>query len=120
MPNLKQESDPMAFWESWVKEYPNLASLARTYLAPPASSTASEREFKVGKGFQTQTRFRFLPNNLETLVFLKYNLRALNFSTNLENPPEGFVVPNSVKYDESEEEDSSSSGEEEEEFEGWL
>ena len=76
---------------------------AKTYFPPPASSTASEREFKAENGFQTQTRGRLLPANLETLVFLNYNLRSLNNVTNLENPPAGFVASNSIKYDEQQE-----------------
>ena len=76
---------------------------ARTYLARPACSTASEKEFKVGKGIQTQTRARLLPTNLEIRVFLYYNLRALKYATNLENPPAGFVAPSSIKYDEQKE-----------------
>ena len=43
---------------------------AKTSIPLPASSTAGEREFEVGKGIQTQTRGRLLPANLETRVFL--------------------------------------------------
>ena len=40
--------------------------------------SASEREFKVAKNIQAQ-RVRLLPRNVEGLLFLKYNLRALSY-----------------------------------------
>ena len=43
---------------------------------------------------------RLLPTNMETLLFLKYNLRALNWQVDLENPPDSFTQPNKSQYDE--------------------
>ena len=36
---------------------------------------------------------------METLLFLKYNLRALNWQVDLENPPDSFTQPNKSQYD---------------------
>ena len=44
-------------------------------------------------------RTNLLPSNVETLLFLKYNLRALSYKPNLSSPPKDFVVPNSIMYD---------------------
>ena len=37
--------------------------------------------------------------NVETLLFLKYNLRALSYSTSLCGAPEDFIPPDSKYYD---------------------
>ena len=103
IPNILPSSDPLDFWKSMCQTFPNLSKLARTYLAPPPSSTASEREFKVAKNIQSESRARLLPANLEKLLFLKYNLRALGYRTNLSTPPEHFILPNSKFYDERKE-----------------
>ena len=70
-----------------------LSKLARSYLAPPASSTISEREFKVAKSIQTASRTRLLPKNFEMLLFLKYNLRAVSYRTEVCSPPKEFHPP---------------------------
>ena len=72
-----------------------LSKLARIFLSPPPSSSASEREFKISKSLQ-KDRIKLLPKNLEILLFLKYNLRAINYSTNLPEVPKNFIPPNSI------------------------
>ena len=47
-------------------------------------------------------RVKILPRNVETLLFLKYNLRAISYKTTLPNIPEGFMAPNAKQYDASE------------------
>lgn len=88
----------LIFWKANKNNLPTLSTLARAYLCPPASSTASEREFKVGKLIQ-KDKIRLLPKNVEMLLFLKYNLRAVSYSTELPTPPENFILPNSKMYD---------------------
>ena len=73
--------------------------MARTFLAPPLSSAASEREFKVSKGIQGPKRTRLRPHNVEALLFLKHNLRAVGYRSDLPNAPAGFKCPNSSQYD---------------------
>lgn len=101
-----QSSDPLAFWRMNKKSYPILSVLARAYLCPPSSSTASEREFKVGKLIQ-KDRVSLLPRNLETLLFLKYNLRATNYPnpTSLPCIPADFIAPNANVYNNANMED---------------
>lgn len=53
--------------------------VARQYLSAPLSSVASEREFKVGKRIVTDTRNRLLTENVENLIWVYYNQRALGF-----------------------------------------
>ena len=95
----------MIWWYSNQQTFARLAKLARRYLCAPASSAASEREFKVPKTIQSDLRTRLLPNNVETLLFLKYNLRALSQDIDLSSPPKEFVVPNSIMYDKDDEEE---------------
>ena len=93
------EEDPLKFWAGNKTELPTLSALAREFLGSPPSSAPSEREFKVAKNLQ-KDRVKLLPKNVEMLLFLKYNLRAINYATNLESPPEDFMPPNSHFYDE--------------------
>lgn len=91
------KSDPLMFWKEHEPKFPGLSKLARRYLCPPASSSTSEREFKVSKTLAS-TRLRLLPTNLENLLFLKYNLRGLNFETQLKPVPTDFDLPNRRTY----------------------
>ena len=63
-------------------ELPMLANLAKVYLCSSSSSTKSEREFKRSKLIPKE-RIRLTTKNVETLLFLKYNSRALSYSTSL-------------------------------------
>ena len=81
------------------QELPLLSAIARKYLSAPPSSAASEREFKMTKNIQTNKRWRLLLKNLETLLFLKYNLRAVGYRTDLRIPPNEFCCPNDETYD---------------------
>ena len=63
-------------------ELPTLVNLAKVYLCSPSNSKTSEREFNISKLIQKE-RIRLTTKNVETLQFLKYNLRALSCSTYL-------------------------------------
>ena len=78
-------------------ESPMLANLAKVYLCSLSSST-SEKEFKVSKLIQKE-HIRLTTKNVETLLILKYNLRALSYSIPLCGAPEDFIPPNSKYYD---------------------
>ena len=95
---IKISEFPLAFWKTNKQDLPILASLARIYLCPPPSSSASEREFKVGKSIQ-KDRVKLLPKNVEMLLFVKCYLRAVSYSTSLPSAPEQFTKPNSKIYD---------------------
>ncbi|KAL5249226.1 hypothetical protein ACHWQZ_G018175 [Mnemiopsis leidyi] len=58
------------------------------------------RAFKVAKNVVGDRRLSMRPENLEMNMFLKYNLRALNYSVeSLQSVPETFGCPNSQKRD---------------------
>ena len=79
-------------------ELPMLANLAKVYLCSSSSLTTSEKEFKVSKLIQKE-HIRLTAKNVETHLFLKYNLRALSYSTSLCGAPEDFIPPDSKYYD---------------------
>ena len=66
-------ADPLAWWEAHCNAYPNIAILAKEYLAVPASSAPSERVFSTSKNIQQKKRWRLLPSRLEEIIFLKHN-----------------------------------------------
>ena len=99
---LELDEDPLNFWRINKDELPLLSKLSKIYLSPPPSSSASEREFKISKSIQ-KDRIRLLPKNVETLLFLKYNLRALKYTTSFPEVPKDFIPPNSVSVIENEE-----------------
>lgn len=98
MKKINIDDNPLAFWRLNRNDLPSLATIAATYLSPPASSSAREREFKVGKSIQ-KDRIKLLPKNVEMLLFLKYNLRAIGHVTTLPSIPEDFTPPYSEIYD---------------------
>ena len=67
----------------------------------------------MAKSIQCDSRTKLLPKNLERLLFLKYNLRALSYRTELCAPPSDFIPPNNVMYDGAEEIDMGQDHEEE-------
>ena len=75
-----------------------LANLAKVYLCSSSSLITSEREFKVSKLIQKE-HIRLTTKNVETLLFLKYNVRALSYSKSLCGAPEDFIPPDSKYYD---------------------
>ena len=64
------------FWKINETKYPLLTKIAKKYLTCPISSFASEREFEVASDISGGERIKLLPENIEMLLFLKYNLRA--------------------------------------------
>ena len=81
------------------QELPLLSAIARKYLSAPPSSAVSKREFKMTKNIQTDKCCRLLPKTLETLLFLKFYLRAVGHRTDLQVPPNEFCCPNDETYD---------------------
>ena len=67
---------------------------------PPFSSVASERAFKVAKNLVGDTRLRLRLENVEMNLFLKYNLRAINYEIDqLKTPLDEYLAPNSLNRD---------------------
>ncbi|CAG8804523.1 43869_t:CDS:2, partial [Gigaspora margarita] len=59
------------------EEFPILASLAREYLAIPATSTPSERLFSSAGNLMTVKRTFLKPNLFERILFLQRNIKVL-------------------------------------------
>ena len=76
-PRSDFNDSPLLFWHTSYTRYPELATIANRYLTPPISSVASEREFKVGRDIANGNTVRLRPQNVQKLLFLKYNLRAI-------------------------------------------
>ena len=68
--------DPLVWWKSNQKHYPQLAQLARKYLCVLATSVPSERAFSVAGHIVYEKRACLLPKNINMLVFLSANLEV--------------------------------------------
>jgi hypothetical protein len=78
-PKISTDDDPYAWWHKHCELFPNLAVLARYYLATPASSVDDERVFSgTGKLLEAK-RNRLSSKNASMLAFLYYNLADINF-----------------------------------------
>ena len=52
-------------------QFPNLACMARDYLAVPATSVPSEQSFSLSKNLITDTRNRLLGKTVQACICLK-------------------------------------------------
>ena len=85
LPLIPRTSDPVLWWADYVRQKDGLsksplAQLAAIYLAAPATSVASEHVFSVAGDTGTATRNRMSPDNLDMLIFLRYNLPAIGYN----------------------------------------
>ncbi|XP_059916026.1 E3 SUMO-protein ligase ZBED1-like [Gadus macrocephalus] len=69
------DGDPLTWWKSNECKYPHIAKMARCYLAVPGSSVPTERVFSTAGDIVTAKRSTLSPDNVDTLVFLKKNLK---------------------------------------------
>lgn len=58
-----------------------LHQVAKKYLCPPPSTCSSEREFSAASDVANGDRNRLLGENVDKLVFLKYNLRSIGYES---------------------------------------
>ncbi|CAF3465884.1 unnamed protein product [Rotaria socialis] len=63
-------SDPLLFWRTNRIFLALVSTLAKKYLASPASSVASESAFSVSANYGRQQRARSLPENLAMSAYL--------------------------------------------------
>ena len=77
-PNLGRGLCPFKYWATNKLKFPGAHKLARKYLCAPLGSVASERVFKLAKR-TVEHRYNLKAENVEMLIFMKYNLRYLNF-----------------------------------------
>jgi hypothetical protein len=68
---VDEESDPLLFWRKNKNILPLLTTLAKKYLAAPASSVASESTFSISANYLRKQRARLLPENLAMSVYLR-------------------------------------------------
>ncbi|XP_051574115.1 E3 SUMO-protein ligase ZBED1 isoform X1 [Myxocyprinus asiaticus] len=69
------DSNPLAWWKSNKSVYPNLAVLAKRYLAVPATSVHSERLFSAEGDVVNANRSALLSDDVDVLIFLKKNFK---------------------------------------------
>lgn len=67
------EVNPLNWWKTSSKVYPNLSQVARKYLCITATSTPSERLFSTAGGVITSKRNLLKPELAEMLIFLNRN-----------------------------------------------
>ena len=71
------ESDPLDWWKSNETIFPNLAKLAKCYLAVPAISMPTERVFSTAGDIVTATRSTLTSESVDKLVFLEKKLKNI-------------------------------------------
>ncbi|XP_069140012.1 E3 SUMO-protein ligase ZBED1-like [Argopecten irradians] len=71
----RDSAEPLQWWQRNESSFPNLAMLAKQYLAIPATSVPSERVFSAAGRTLTKLRASLDPDNAEKLLFLNQNLR---------------------------------------------
>jgi len=71
LPNALPRTDPLLWWKTNQFQFPTLATLAKRYLAIPASQASCERLFSIAKNDVTETRTRILPELVEALLMLR-------------------------------------------------
>lgn len=69
----KFDFDVLNWWHTKEKKYPLLSSLAKLYLAIPATSAPSERLFSGATNTVTDKRSRIAPETLHGVLFLRSN-----------------------------------------------
>lgn len=71
------DEDPLQYWKRKSIDFPLLSQVAKKVFTVPATTTSVDQIFDlVSKTFRPQ-KCRFLPQNLDTLIYLKANYRIL-------------------------------------------
>lgn len=71
----------LEYWRSQVEEFPNLANMARDYLAIQSGAVAVERDFSAGSTFLTPKRCSMLPETIRACLCLKSWLKNLHLES---------------------------------------
>ena len=85
-PLQTRQSDLVSWWHANRQRFPSIARLAQAFLAPPPTSMPSERLFSTAGDIITDHRSCLLPQNAETLIFLKYNYSLLDAEASTSQP----------------------------------
>ena len=76
-PPVAQEGSPLAWWKSNKHRFPQLPTLAWAVVCIPATSTLSERVFSTAGITLNKLRSCLKPKNVDAILFLNKNLKAL-------------------------------------------
>lgn len=79
------EDNPLSFWKNYEQRLPLLASIARKYLAIPASSSPSERAFSRFKFITPSTRNRLDSTRIQQLMYMQSVFQNTTMNLFLEN-----------------------------------
>ena len=72
-PIASLEENSLDWWKIHEKRFPDIAKIAKYFLAIPASSASSERVFSTAGNIVTNKRTCLKPNHVNMLVFLSQN-----------------------------------------------
>ena len=75
---INRNEDPLKWWYNNESRYPCLSLIAKKYLCIPATSASSERVFSTSGNIVTHKRSTLTSENVQSLVFLNYNLKRLD------------------------------------------
>lgn len=75
LPTVPLPTDPLEWWSNHHQEFPNLAMLAKRFLAISASSAPSERAWSTGGNIYTKKRSKLSPDLASKLIFLHQNIK---------------------------------------------
>ncbi|XP_060567575.1 E3 SUMO-protein ligase ZBED1-like [Ruditapes philippinarum] len=75
-PQSSKQQTLLQWWQANHYFYPQLATLAKKYLAVPASSVPSERVFSLAGIVVDKKRSRLKPDLVDTLIFMKMNIET--------------------------------------------
>ena len=67
------DQDPLIWWKEHEIKFPSLASLAKKYLVPQATSVPAERLFSTAGNILTKKRNKLSPDHLNKLIFINKN-----------------------------------------------
>ncbi|XP_058252538.1 E3 SUMO-protein ligase ZBED1-like [Hemibagrus wyckioides] len=74
---LSKTENPLSWWKSNEAKYPTLASLAKSFLCIPATSTPSERLFSAAGNITSKKRASLTLEHVDMLTFLHCNSKWL-------------------------------------------
>ena len=81
-PEEAPDDDILKYWKGNSMKWPRLASMAKDYLAPYASSASNERSFRTGRDLITFNSHGLLPETMEVNMRLRSWFRSgLKFKT---------------------------------------
>ncbi|CAL9703775.1 unnamed protein product [Knipowitschia caucasica] len=75
--NLAKDENPLLWWKANSDRYPMLATLAKSYICIPGTSTPSERLFSAAGNIASKKRASLSQEHIDMLTFLHCNSKFL-------------------------------------------